>query len=123
MSDDSTEIDFDHLRQYVGDDASLTREVFGMFQHQVEMWGRMLSADAEDEMWASVTHSLKGSAKAVGAVSLADICEKAEELVGQDNRPGARDVAVQNIEFRISKVITEIQRWEYRDQMNQLRSS
>jgi len=121
-SDDSElEIDFDHLNQYVAGDPALTAEVFGMFQHQVEMWGRMLTVDADDEIWESVTHSLKGTAKAVGAVKLADLCEQAEVLVGDGNRPGGREVAVQNIEFHISRTIAEIQRWEYRQKMNAIR--
>jgi HPt (histidine-containing phosphotransfer) domain-containing protein len=120
---DSREIDFDHLNQYVGGDADLTREIFGLFRNQVEMWGKGLQADAEDEIWASVTHSLKGSARAVGAMSLAEACEKAESLVGDDRRPGAREVAVQNLEHRISQVLSEIARWEYQDDMRQLRSS
>ncbi len=118
----NSEIDFDHLNQYVGADADLTREVFGMFQHQVDMWARMLTIDADDEIWSSVTHSLKGSARAVGAMGLADLCERAEDLIGDMRRPGGREVAVQNIEFRISKVIAEIQRWEYRDKLNAMRS-
>ncbi len=120
--DSETEIDFDHLNQYVDGDIALTAEVFGLFQHQVEMWGRMLTVDADDEIWESVTHSLKGTAKAVGAVKLAELCEQAEILVGEGNRPGGREVAVQNIEFRISRTITEIQRWEYRRKLNQMRS-
>jgi len=120
---DSPEIDFDHLNLYVGGDANLTREVFGLFRNQVEMWGRGLQADADDEMWSSVTHSLKGSARAVGAMGLADACEKAEGLVGDERRPGAREVAVETIEHRISKVLTEIVRWEYKDDMQRLRSS
>ena len=59
---DSSEIDFEHLNQYVAGDPELTREVFGLFRNQVDMWGRGLTADADDEIWASVTHSLKGSA-------------------------------------------------------------
>ncbi len=120
--DSETEIDFDHLNQYVDGDIALTAEVFGLFQHQVEMWGRMLTVDADDEIWESVTHSLKGTAKAVGAVKLAELCERAEILVGEGNRAGGREVAVQNIEFRISRTITEIQRWEYRRKLNQMRS-
>ena len=118
-----SEIDFDHLNQYVGGDADLTREVFGLFRNQVEMWGKGLSADADDDMWASVTHSLKGSARAVGAIGMAEACERAEQLVGDDRRPGAREVAVQTLEYRISKVLAEIVRWEYRDDMRRLRSS
>jgi len=117
----AAEIDFDHLKQYVGDDTELMREVFGMFQHQVDMWARMLSADADDDTWASVTHTLKGSSLAVGAKGLADLCERAEDLIGDGRRPGGREVAVQNIEFRISKVIAEIQRWEYRDKLKAMR--
>lgn len=118
-----SEIDFDHLNQYVGGDADLTREVFGLFRNQVEMWGRGLAADVDDDMWANVTHSLKGSARAVGAIGMAKACERAEELVGDDRRPGAREVAVQTLEYRISQVLAEIVRWEYRDDMKRLRSS
>lgn len=119
---DSAEIDFDHLNQYVGGDADLTREVFGLFRNQVEMWGRGLSVDADDEVWASVTHSLKGSALAVGATGLAEACQKAEALVGDDRRPGGREVAVETLEHRIGTVLAEISRWEYCDDMNKLRN-
>lgn len=115
-------IDFDHLNRYVAGDPSLTREIFGLFQHQVEMWGRGLTVDADDEVWASVTHSLKGSAKAVGAIKLAQYCEAAEQLIGDDRRSGARDVAVGNIEYEIDAVKAEIQRWEYRQGLNDLRT-
>lgn len=119
---DSPEIDFEHLNKYVAGDPDLTREVFGLFRNQVEMWGKGLTADADDEIWASVTHSLKGTALAVGAVRLAEICEKAESLIGDDRRPGARDVAVENLEHLISNVLNEIVRWEYKDDMRRLRS-
>ena len=118
---DSPEIDFDHLNQYVGGDPDLTREVFGLFRNQVEMWGRGLTADADDDLWTNVTHSLKGSARAVGAVGLAEACEKAESLTGDDRRPGAREVAVEALEHRIAQVLNEIVRWEYKDDMRKLR--
>lgn len=118
----ATEIDFDHLNRYVGGDRELTREVFGLFRNQVDIWGRSLTADADDDLWANVTHSLKGSARAVGALSLAESCERAEALIGDDRRPGAREVAVEILEHRISQVLAEIIRWEYKDDMTQLRS-
>lgn len=116
-----SQIDFDHLNRYVGGDVALTREIFSLFQHQAEMWGKGLEADSDDEIWASVTHSLKGSAKAVGAIHLADLCEKAEALVGEGRRMGARDVAVQNIEFAVDQVKAEIQRWEHAQSLKDLR--
>jgi HPt (histidine-containing phosphotransfer) domain-containing protein len=120
---DAQPIDYVHLDRYVAGDPDLTREVFGMFVHQMEMWGRGLTADADDEVWASVTHSIKGSAKAVGAMTLAMFCEKAEALIGQGNRLGARDVAVQNIEFEADRVKAEIARWEHAQSLRDLRSS
>ncbi len=120
---DHPPIDYDHLNRYVGGDVGLTREVFGLFAHQVDMWGRGLTADADDEVWASVTHSIKGSALAVGATHLAELCERAEALVGEGRRLGARQVAVQNIEHTISLVQAEIARWEHRQSLADLRNS
>ncbi len=120
-SEMETEIDFDHLNLYVQGDIDLTREVFGLFKHQIEMWGRALTPDAEDDTWASVVHSLKGSARAVGAMALAQRCERAESLVGEHKTTGARLVAVQDIEFRMSRTLAEIQRWEYRQTLNDMR--
>ena len=119
---DSLEIDFDHLNRYVGGDRDLTREVFGLFRNQVEMWGKGLKADVDDEVWESVTHTLKGSARAVGAMALSEACENAESITGDDRRPGAREVAVELIEQKIDRVLSEISRWEYDDEMRRLRS-
>jgi hypothetical protein len=113
---DSPEIDFEHLNQYVGGDPDLTREVFGLFRNQVEIWGKALMADAEDELWS------KGSARAVGAMRLAEACESAESLIGDDRRPGAREVSVDTLEQKIDRVLGEIARWEYADDMRRLRS-
>lgn len=119
MSD--PQIDFDHLNRYVAGDVGLTREIFGLFIHQAEMWGRGLDPASDDEVWSSVAHSLKGSARAIGATKLATLCDHAEALVGENRRMGARDVAVQNIEFAIDQVRTEIQRWEHRQSLRDLR--
>ena len=121
IDDSETEIDFDHLNKYVGGDPELTAEVFGLFKNQVDMWGRALIVDADDDTWEAVTHSLRGTAMAIGAIKLAELCEKAEELIGEGKRPGGREVALQNIEFRISRTIAEIQRWEYRQTLNKMR--
>ena len=120
--DSKPEIDFSHLKQYVGDDIALTAEVLGLFKHQVDMWQKLLSADADDENWVSVMHSLKGSARAVGAMGLAGICETGEGLVGTRSSKALRDPIVQNVEFSIERVLIEIGRWEYRQTLASLRS-
>lgn len=121
-TESQNQIDFDHLNQYVGGDPELTLEVFGLFRNQVDMWAKMLDPKATDDQWAAITHSLKGSARAVGAMKLANLCEQCETFIGDDNRPGARDVAVGKLEASISQVLTEIGRWEYKYNIAKLKA-
>jgi len=118
---DESHINFDHLRRYVGDDPELTAEVFGLFKNQVDLWSPQIRADLDDDSWTMMTHSLKGTSKAIGATSLAELCEKAEELVGEGKRPGARDVIVEKIETSIDQIMIEIGRWEYRQKISDIR--
>lgn len=120
--DSTPEIDFDHLNLYVGGDIALTKEVFGLFKNQIDMWGKSLVPDADDEIWSALTHSLKGTARAIGAMQLAEACERAEDLVGEARRLSARQVSVDTLEARIDRVMIEIQRWEYRQRMTEMRS-
>lgn len=122
IPDPQSEIDFEHLKQYVGEDDALTKEVFGLFKHQVEMWSRGMVFDAEDESWATIMHSLKGTARAIGALNLATLCSKGEGLVGPENKPEIRKRLVQDVQFCIDRVLIEIQRWEYRQTLASLRS-
>ena len=116
------EIDFDHLNQYVSGDISLTKEIFSLFKNQVDLWSRSFKPDIPDEIWSAMTHSLKGTARAVGAMKLADLCQNAEAMVGEHNRPGARDVIIEQMENRISNIMIEIQRWEYRQTIKDLKA-
>ncbi len=120
--DSDNEIDFNHLKQYVGDDSSIIAEVFSLFKHQVDMWSKGMEPHSDDDVWASVMHSLKGSARAVGAQNLADLCEKGEAMVGEHNLLAARTTHVQDVKFSIDKALIEIGRWEYRQSIASLRS-
>ena len=120
MSD--TEIDFEHIKQYVGDDIELTKEVFGLFKNQVEMWSRGMVADADDDSWAAIMHSLKGSALAVGAHKLAELCEHGESLVADKGNTETRETHIYDVKFSIDKALIEIGRWEYRQTLASLRS-
>jgi len=121
MTETQAQIDFEHLRQYVGDDPILTAEVFGLFKNQVDLWSTQLIPDLDDDSWTMMAHSLKGTARAIGAMELAKYCEKAEELVGEGKRPGARDVIIEKMETAISQIMIEISRWEYRQTLNEMR--
>ncbi len=120
MSD--TEIDFEHIKQYLGDDVELTKEVFGLFKNQVEMWSRGMRADADDSSWTAIMHSLKGSARAVGAHNLGELCAKGEEMAGEKGGIETREAHIHEVKFSIEQALIEIGRWEYRQTLASMRS-
>jgi HPt (histidine-containing phosphotransfer) domain-containing protein len=70
-------LDLDHLRRMTLDDQALEREVLGMFLKQA---GRLVDAFAETPAEASaLAHTLKGSARAIGAFRLADSAAAVED--------------------------------------------
>jgi HPt (histidine-containing phosphotransfer) domain-containing protein len=83
----STPIDLDHLARMTCGETALQREVLGMFLAQS---GRLISAlaDASAKV-ATISHTLKGSAKAVGAFDVAERAAAVEEaaLKGSDPAP------------------------------------
>lgn len=78
-SEDPPKIDIAHLRRMAGDDESLMLEVLGLFREQGEVWQRLLDPDNETKDWMVGAHTIKGSARGIGAWELGEICAKAEE--------------------------------------------
>ena len=116
-------IDYDHLALYTGGDESLEAEVFSLFVDQIDVWMRLLRIDAKDEDWSAAAHSLKGSARGVGAVTLADACAKAEGLVGELSVPVKREAVLERIRVEIDAVKEEIAQRDYRRTFSELRSA
>ncbi|MDI6026825.1 Hpt domain-containing protein [Corticibacterium sp. UT-5YL-CI-8] len=70
-------IDLDHLARQTMDDVEIQREVLKMFSDQVRsVVEKMGSSDAKERF--ALAHSLKGSARSVGAFALADCAEEIE---------------------------------------------
>jgi HPt (histidine-containing phosphotransfer) domain-containing protein len=75
-------IDLAHLRRYTMGDSGLELEILGLFADQLPITiGALLNAPSEKD-WAMAAHTLKGSARAVGAWPLATLAEGAERLHG-----------------------------------------
>ncbi len=114
-------IDLDHLARYSGGDAQLEAEVFTLFSQQVEMWMRLLKPDADAEGWASAVHSLKGSARSIGAHQLAIACQTAEAAT----TAGAtkRALAAQDVRECADAALKFIDTHTYKARIQALRSS
>ena len=118
----NAEIDFEHIKQYVGDDIALMKEVFGLFKNQVEMWSRAMIPEADDESWGAVMHSLTGSARAVGAHKLSALCEQGEKLTGPLGGLETRKAHIHDVQFSVEQALIEIGRWEYIQTLASMRS-
>ena len=76
---DCLPIDHDHLAKYTMGDAELEYEVLQLFIEQLPRLIAQLRAASTEKDWYVAAHTLKGSARAVGAHALGDLAADAEE--------------------------------------------
>ncbi|HEY2662643.1 MAG TPA: Hpt domain-containing protein [Caulobacteraceae bacterium] len=82
-------VDFAYLEAYAAHDQGVVEEVLNLFCEQAALWRRLLDPHAASEGWRDAAHTLKGSARSIGAGALAEVCE-AVELSGDDGMRTAR---------------------------------
>lgn len=71
-------IDHEHLRRYTLGNRELEIEVLNLFAGQAPLTLEGLRAATSEHGWHVAAHTLKGSARAVGAWSIAAVAEEAE---------------------------------------------
>jgi HPt (histidine-containing phosphotransfer) domain-containing protein len=71
--------DIELLRRYTFEDAALERELLGLFRDQLPLLvGQLAEAKGRDD-WRIAAHTLKGSARSVGAPVLAELAVELEK--------------------------------------------
>ncbi len=80
-------VDFGYLEGFAAGDRQVVAEVLALFRQQAEAWAGSL--DAADPGWRDVVHTIKGSARGVGANALGDVCAEAE-AAGPSGLPAVR---------------------------------
>jgi HPt (histidine-containing phosphotransfer) domain-containing protein len=81
-ADDAGPIDLDHLRRMTIGDAGLEREVLEMFARQAgELAARLATAPSDT---GALVHTLKGSARAIGAIRVAEAAAALEATIRDD---------------------------------------
>jgi HPt (histidine-containing phosphotransfer) domain-containing protein len=78
VDDEVCPIDHAHLRRYTMGSRPLEIEVLQLFAGQAPSTLADLMAAADAKAWHIAAHTLKGSARAVGAFAVAQAAEKAE---------------------------------------------
>jgi HPt (histidine-containing phosphotransfer) domain-containing protein len=75
-------VDLNHLSRYTLGERAIEREVLELFCTQSAIYLELLREAVSDRQWQDAAHSLKGSARAIGAWRTAEAAERAEFLSG-----------------------------------------
>lgn len=73
-------VDHAHLARYTFGNKALELEVLQLFADQAPEYLSQLRAATSEKAWRDAAHTIKGSARAVGAMRVADKAERAEAL-------------------------------------------
>ncbi len=77
-------VDLVHLSRYTLGNRTLEREVLELFKTQSGLCLRRLEGAETDKAWSDAAHTIKGSARGIGAWGIAAAAEMAEGLAGQE---------------------------------------
>ena len=113
-------IDFDYLSGYAGGDLGLVDEVLGLFEHQVEMWLRLLDPDADPGVFRDGAHTLKGASLGIGAHRLGKACSEAEQNAAAT--APARAALVDTIRAELDAVLGDIAAWRHEQALQGLKA-
>lgn len=95
-------LDREHLSQYTLGDEALAAEIVGLFLVQMPSILAMLRSATSRQDWKLATHTLKGSARSVGAMRIARIATALEKLDVADDE--ARQPLVEALDAEIAAV-------------------
>jgi HPt (histidine-containing phosphotransfer) domain-containing protein len=101
-----TPIDRDHLARFTFGSLPLELEVLALFAEQAPETLSMLAMAAPGKPWRDAAHTLKGSARAVGAWRIAAIAEAAEAFVSsaEAQQTGTLEALVEAVDEAISYI-------------------
>jgi HPt (histidine-containing phosphotransfer) domain-containing protein len=85
LAPDDGPIDIEHLQRMTMGDSGLEREVLAMFSGQAVRLAETLARMPADA--AALAHTLKGSARAIGAFAVAEASDRLETLIRSGGDP------------------------------------
>ncbi len=78
MSATAKAVDYEHLRKQAAGNIDVMREVLSLFETHCEQVLAELENAADAKAWKQWTHTLKGSARGIGAFAVAEAAAEAE---------------------------------------------
>ena len=108
LAPDDGPIDTEHLKHMTLGDAGLEQEVLAMFSAQaVNLIGKLAASPVDG---GALAHTLKGSARAVGAFHVADAAESLESRMQNGDDPSAALAALADAVAQVRTAIDAILR-------------
>ena len=95
-------VDLVHLARYTLGNRALEREVLELFRTQSQLYLDRLKDAESEQAWHDAAHTIVGSARGIGAWSVAKTAETAEELDSDAIRV-SRDKVVESLESQIDE--------------------
>ncbi|MFZ5675313.1 MAG: Hpt domain-containing protein [Pseudomonadota bacterium] len=101
--------DRQHLSQYTGGDDALERELIGLFLGQFAPVRAQLDGAITAQEWKFAAHSLKGSARSIGAPRIANLAEELEDI-GLDGPAGRRADLLAELDLALAAFAAEAEK-------------
>jgi HPt (histidine-containing phosphotransfer) domain-containing protein len=86
-ADNPAVLDREHLARYTMQNPELEREIIGLFLTQLPSVLDMVRTSRDQAKWKLATHTLKGSAVAVGAARIAEVARQLEDMAASGSEP------------------------------------
>jgi HPt (histidine-containing phosphotransfer) domain-containing protein len=93
-------IDVAHLERMTLGDRALEREILEIFTRQTTLTLERI-AGAEPALAAAAAHTLKGSARGIGAWRVAEAAERLESAAGAPGGPAALEAAIDGLKAAV----------------------
>lgn len=103
-------IDWLHLSRFTLGDHTLEREVLGLFAMEAPRYLTLLIATNSRKSWIDAAHTLKGSARAVGAWAVAECAQAIEALELAAQGEFAEKRATRSMEQALDKLVDAVRR-------------
>jgi HPt (histidine-containing phosphotransfer) domain-containing protein len=100
-------VDFTYLHRFTFGDRGLEREVLYLFAQSAQGYIAQIRGATDAKAWIAATHTLKGSARAVGAWRAARAAEMAEKMAF-DGDPDRRAFLIDMAEDAVDEAISYI---------------
>ena len=96
-------VDYDHLQIQAAGDLGVMREVLTLFVTHSEQIIRELEQASDEKTWKQWTHTLKGSARGIGAFAMAEAAADAERHMLDKSKLDSLKAAFANARAFIGK--------------------